>query len=71
MNKNEFRDALAMVAYGRKPKDGACVKCESTKVTKEDFKDAVSLTEFKISRLCQKCQDDFFEKDSDDSFDDN
>ena len=71
MNKNEFRDALAMFAYGRKPKDGECVQCESPKVTEEDFKDAVSLKEFQISRLCQVCQDDFFGKESDESFDDS
>lgn len=27
----------------------------------QDFKDSLSLREYKISGLCQKCQDSFFE----------
>ena len=36
-----------------------CVKCDSTKVKPEDFKDDSSRGEYKISHFCQKCQDDF------------
>jgi hypothetical protein len=35
-----------------------CVKCKGPAVT---FKDGLSAREYRISGLCQSCQDDFFE----------
>jgi len=37
-----------------------CPFC-TKKVSIEDFSDPVSIKEFKISGLCQECQDSFFE----------
>lgn len=36
-----------------------CVFCNSP-VTEDSFKDAISLKEFKISGICQVCQDKIF-----------
>lgn len=37
----------------------SCAWCSSA-VDMKDFKDALSLKEFNISKMCQKCQDSFF-----------
>ena len=42
-------------------KAGKCPFCGSTKIYPKDFRDALSLKEYTISGMCQKCQDDFFE----------
>lgn len=38
---------------------GRCPFC-GRKVTEEDFRDELSVKEFRISGLCQYCQDKFF-----------
>jgi len=38
---------------------GKCPICDEC-INIEDFKDEISLKEFNISGLCQKCQDSFF-----------
>lgn len=38
---------------------GRCPFCNK-EINKEEFRNEISLKEFKISGLCQKCQDDFF-----------
>lgn len=40
-------------------KEGKCPFCK-TVVNDEDFRDELSRREFKISGLCQKCQDSVF-----------
>lgn len=40
-------------------KEGKCPWCEA-KINIKDFKDELSLKEYNISGLCQKCQDEFF-----------
>ena len=40
-------------------KNGKCPFC-GKEVTESEFKDELSLREFRISGLCQKCQDEFF-----------
>lgn len=40
-------------------KEGKCPFCK-TKVKEDDFNDALSKKEFKISGLCKKCQDKVF-----------
>ena len=40
-----------------KIKSSACISCETTEVT---FRDTLSETEYTISGMCQKCQDNFF-----------
>lgn len=39
-----------------------CPFCGSSKTSKKDFRDELSWKEFKISALCQKCQDDIFDE---------
>ena len=39
---------------------GLCPFCKKP-VSEEDFTDQLSLKEFRISGLCQKCQDEFFD----------
>ncbi len=46
-------------------REKACCPCCGNQVNESDFYDELSKTEFKISGLCQSCQDDFF-TDSDD-----
>ena len=39
---------------------GTCPFCQKP-VKEEDFKDKLSLKEFKLSGMCQKCMDEFFD----------
>ena len=41
---------------------GLCPFCQIP-VNVEDFRNPKSVSEYKISGLCQKCQDEFFGKD--------
>lgn len=43
-------------------KEGICPFCKE-KVDINDFRDKLSLEEFKISGLCQSCQDEFFKEE--------
>jgi len=58
-----FLDNFAKKAFGRSPTEakekGICVTC-GAKIEMGDFKDRVSIKEYGISGLCQKCQDDAF-----------
>lgn len=57
MNKDIIKSIFPeMVALVEK---GLCPFC-GKKVELEDFKDALSVKEFKISGLCVYCQDDMF-----------
>lgn len=51
-----------------KDKDGnfVCPMC-GDKIDDTKFKDKLSAREFKISGLCQKCQDEIFHSDEDDN----
>lgn len=42
-------------------KDGKCPFCGKKVNPETEFKDQLSLKEFHISGLCQKCQDEFFQ----------
>lgn len=49
-------------------KEGHCNWCgKEAKI----FKDDLSEREYRISALCQKCQDSFFTEDDDDHFEDD
>ena len=58
-----FLDNFAKKAFGRSPTEakekGVCVFC-GNKIKMEDFKNQLSIKEYEISGLCQKCQDDTF-----------
>lgn len=53
---DEFRRAT----FGRDGSDGCCVSCGSNKTRPEDFRDDLSRREWRLSLLCQQCQDDIF-----------
>lgn len=51
---------LVQMISGRSRKDPACVFCGSTTLADADFRDEIARREFKISKLCQRCQDEVF-----------
>jgi len=59
----KFLDSFAEKAFGRSQTEakekGVCVYCGKS-IKMEDFKDKLSIKEYGISGLCQKCQDDTF-----------
>jgi hypothetical protein len=68
MTKNDKRqliDEIAKEVFGTTRAealaDGKCVACAATNLV---FKDDLSKREFAISGFCQKCQDEFFDKES-------
>jgi len=58
-----FLDNFAKKAFGRSPteakKKNVCVFC-GKEIKMEDFKDQLSIKEYEISGLCNKCQNDTF-----------
>ena len=44
-------------------KDDKCIRCGSEKIEISDFTDIVSVKEYRISGLCQECQDEVFNED--------
>lgn len=59
----KFLDSFAKKAFGRSATEAKekkiCVFCGKP-IKMEDFKDRLSIKEYEISGLCQKCQDDTF-----------
>lgn len=45
---------------GKDPSKGYCATCGDGPVTRESFKDELSVKEYGISGMCQKCQDSVF-----------
>ena len=58
MNEDIMRQA-GLGKEGDMVEKKICPFCKK-KVDMEDFKDDLSKKEFKISGICQKCQDEFF-----------
>ncbi len=56
---------VAKLIFGNKRTSDSCVRCNSSKVKPEDFKDDLSRKEFTLSHYCQICQDRFFGTDKD------
>jgi len=58
-----FLDTFTKKAFGRSQTEAKeknlCVTCGKP-IKMEDFKDQLSIKEYEISGLCQKCQDDTF-----------
>tara|TARA_R110000822_G_scaffold1244_6_gene5556 strand:+ start:352 stop:627 length:276 start_codon:yes stop_codon:yes gene_type:complete len=46
--------------------NGKCVCCKASGLTETSFKDALSIKEYTISGMCQKCQDVAFAPQEDD-----
>jgi len=40
-----------------------CITCGSNKIEYNDFTDSVSRKEFRISRMCQECQDKLWDEE--------
>lgn len=60
-------DVILEALYGRKMPENLdyCVKCETTQVKDENFRDETARREYKISCLCQECQDIAFAEPED------
>lgn len=56
----KFCEHMVQSMFGRSRQGNVCVSCGSDKIKPEDFTDKLSLKEFGISRLCQKCQNSVF-----------
>ena len=55
-------NGLAVKLFGRTRNDTECVTCGSTKVGKPSFfSDTISWEEWKISKMCQSCQNDIWD----------
>ena len=54
-------NGIAKAIFGRARDEGICVTCGSNKVKPEDFRNDLSRREYRISMMCQACQDDVFE----------
>jgi hypothetical protein len=61
MNKEIMKQA-GLGEHVKLVEAGKCPFCKKV-IFVSDFRNDISLREFKISGLCQKCQDDFFGKD--------
>lgn len=59
---------IASAMFGHKQDGSCCGMCGSTTVGYGDFKDELSRVEFRISLMCQSCQDDVFRDDDIDPF---
>ena len=59
----EFLDKFTEKSFGKSltnaEKEKICVFCHKP-IKMEDFRDELSVKEYKISGLCMKCQDDTF-----------
>lgn len=55
-----FLNVYSQTAFGRQRDGKLCVTCGSDKVKLTDFTDDISRSEFRISFMCQKCQDSSF-----------
>ena len=55
-----FLEDFSQKTFSRSRQGDACVTCGSTNVSCGSFRDALSIREFRISHMCQKCQDSVF-----------
>lgn len=56
---NNHAQKFADMAFGP-TNENCCVMCKSDKTKPEDFVDDLSHKEWKISHMCQKCQNSVF-----------
>lgn len=52
------REVVAQAFFHRSRIDDACVTCGSNHTKPVDFRNAKSRREWRISRMCQACQDE-------------
>jgi hypothetical protein len=61
-----FLERFVKEAFGRTRQDGSCATCDDPKILENsDFRDELSWHEFKISCMCQSCQDSVFSNKGD------
>ena len=62
----EFFDVVAEKNFGKSKTDAenekVCVFCHKP-IEMKNFRNEISIREYRISGICQKCQDDMFGKD--------
>lgn len=48
---------LARMCFGASPRPGRCLRCEKLVDESKNFRSTAALAEYKLSGLCQQCQD--------------
>ena len=66
----KFLNEMTEQVWGRKRDGSCCVCCGSTYVQDQHFRDDLSRKEFRISYMCQICQDNTFGYDPNESDED-
>lgn len=59
----EIMKTAGFKQYVNDVKAGFCPFCKKEIDSDTEFRDKLSIKEFQISGLCQKCQDNFFEEE--------
>jgi hypothetical protein len=55
---NKFKAELNKAIFGQeKAKEGHCLRCKKGPIDDRSFRDEVSLREYRITHMCQACQD--------------
>jgi len=57
---SNFMKEFAQALFGVSAEQGTCWMCGREGVKAEDFRDEESLQEYRISGMCQECQDKTF-----------
>jgi hypothetical protein len=57
LEMEQLLESFSKIAFGRSRHSDICVSCGSDKTTANDFRDDISRREYKISFMCQNCQD--------------
>ena len=60
MDMNAFLSMVAKRDRVSSITTGVCVTCDTTGITSKSFRNAMSVKEYRISGMCQPCQDSVF-----------
>lgn len=60
INKKALFEAIGLGQQVERVEKGNCPLCGKAVHPNNEFRDELSRREYKISGMCQKCQDDFF-----------
>lgn len=61
---NEFAKRIGVLFFGE-TKPGCCVTCNKEVNVETEFADVASIAEWRITQMCQTCQDDTFTEPED------
>ncbi len=63
MNLKQFKNELAVDAYGMAPDGKVCIECRNPPVRGKNIQTDAGQREFEISGLCETCFDKIFDND--------